>query len=193
MRSLKLLIFLSGVLLLLSGCIVQSLHPLYTDENVIFDTRLIGQWSEEGSEEIWEFSRLDEKRYGCVVYVDEDEKGMLEARLLTIKGKMFLDFFPTEPDWPSGIFYQLHLMPVHTFAFVEQIEPTLQIRFPNIDWLQELLEKNPDAIRHEKRGNHDVILSASTEVLQTFWLAHIDTEGAFDKPIDLQRRQVADQ
>lgn len=193
MRSLKLLIFLSGVLLLLSGCIVQSLHPLYTDENVIFDTRLIGQWSEEGSEEIWEFSRLDEKRYGCVVYVDEDEKGMLEARLLTIKGKMFLDFFPTEPDWPSGIFYQLHLMPVHTFAFVEQIEPTLQIRFPNMDWLQELLEKNPDAIRHEKRGNHDVILSASTEVLQTFWLAHIDTEGAFDKPIDLQRRQVADQ
>lgn len=193
MRSLKLLIFLSVVLLLLSGCIVQSLHPLYTDENVIFDTRLIGQWSEEGSEEIWEFSRLDEKRYGCVVYVDEEEKGMLEARLLTIKGKMFLDFFPTEPDWPSGIFYQLHLMPVHTFAFVRQIEPTLQIRFPNIDWLQELLEKNPDAIRHEKRGNHDVILSASTEVLQTFWLAHIDTEGAFDKPIDLQRRQVADQ
>ena len=193
MRSLKLLIFLSGVLLLLSGCIVQSLHPLYTDENVIFDMRLIGQWAEEGSKEIWEFSRLDEKRYGCVVYVDEDEKGMLEARLLTIKGKMFLDFFPTEPDWPSGIFYQLHLMPVHTFAFVEQIEPTLQIRFPNIDWLQELLEKNPDAIRHEKRGNHDVILSASTEVLQTFWLAHIDTEGAFDKPIDLQRRQVADQ
>ena len=193
MRSLKLLIFLSGVLLLLSGCIVQSLHPLYTDENVIFDTRLIGQWSEEGSEEIWEFSRLDEKRYGCVVYVDEDEKGMLEARLLTIKGKMFFDFFPTEPDWPSGIFYQLHLMPVHTFAFVEQIEPTLQIRFPNMDWLQELLEKNPDAIRHEKRGKHDVILSASTEVLQTFWLAHIDTEGAFDKPIDLQLRQVADQ
>ena len=193
MRSLKLLIFLSGVLLLLSGCIVQSLHPLYTDENVIFDMRLIGQWAEEGSKEIWEFSRLDEKRYGCVVYVDEEEKGMLEAHLLTIKGKMFLDFFPTEPDWPSGIFYQLHLMPVHTFAFVRQIEPTLQIRFPNIDWLQELLEKNPDAIRHEKRGKHDIILSASTEVLQTFWLAHIDTEGAFDKPIDLQRRQVADQ
>ena len=83
-------VFLSGVLLLLSGCIVQSLHPLYTDEDVIFDTRLIGQWSEEGSKEIWEFSRLDKKRYRCVVYVDEDEKGMLEAHLLTISGKMFL-------------------------------------------------------------------------------------------------------
>ena len=190
----KMMSFLFGISLLLSGCIVQSLHPLYTDENVIFDTRLIGQWSEEGSKEIWEFSKMDKQRYRCAVYVDEDEKGLLEAHLLTIKGKMFLDFFPTEPDdWPSGIFYKLHLLPVHTFAFVKQIEPTLQISFPNMDWLQELLEKNPDAIRHEKRGKHDIILSASTEVLQTFWLAHIDTEGAFDKPIDLQRRQVADQ
>ena len=63
MRRLKLLVFPFGVLLLLSGCIVRSLHPLYTDENVIFDTRLIGQWSEEGSKEIWEFSQQGEQRY----------------------------------------------------------------------------------------------------------------------------------
>ena len=57
MLRLKLLVFPFGILLLLSGCIVRSLHPLYTDENVIFDTRLIGQWAEEGSKEIWEFSQ----------------------------------------------------------------------------------------------------------------------------------------
>ena len=34
----KMMSFLFGIPLLLSGCIVQSLHPLYTDENVIFDT-----------------------------------------------------------------------------------------------------------------------------------------------------------
>ena len=46
MLRLKLLVFPFGILLLLSGCIVRSLLPLYTDENVIFDARLIGQWTE---------------------------------------------------------------------------------------------------------------------------------------------------
>ena len=193
MRRLKLLVFPFGVLLLLSGCIVRSMHPLYTDENAIFDARLLGQWTEENSKEIWEFSKQDEQRYKCVVYEDEGEQSILEAHLLEIKGKMFLDFFPTESDWQEGVFYQLHILPVHSFAYVKQIEPTLQISFPSSDWLQELLEKNPDAIRHEKLGEDDIILSASTEALQTFWLAHLDTEGAFAELSNLQRRQAPTQ
>ncbi len=193
MQRLKLLVFPFGVLFLLSGCIVQSLHPLYTDENVIFDARLIGQWAEEDSKEIWEFSQQGEQRYKCVVYEDEGEQSILAAHLLEIKGKMFLDFFPTELDEQGGIFYQLHVLPVHSFAYVKQIEPTLQIRFPSSDWLQELLEKNPDAIRHEELGRDNIILSASTEALQTFWLAHLDTEGAFAELSNLQRRQAPTQ
>ena len=193
MQRLKLLVFPLGVLLLLSGCIVRSLHPLYTDENVIFDARLIGQWTEEDSKEIWEFSQQGEQRYKCVVYEEDGEQSILTARLLEIKGKMFLDFFPTESDRQEGVFYQLHILPVHSFAYVKQIEPTLQISFPSSDWLQELLEKNPDAIRHEELGEDDIILSASTEALQTFWLAHLDTEGAFAELSDLQRKQTSTQ
>lgn len=193
MQRFKLLVFPFGVLFLLSGCIVQSLHPLYTDENVIFDARLIGQWTEEDSKEIWEFSQQGEQRYKCVVYEDEGEQSILAAHLLQIKGKMFLDFFPTELDGRGGIFYQLHILPVHSFAYVKQIEPTLQISFPSSDWLQELLEKNPDAIRHEELGRDDIILSASTEALQTFWLAHLDTEGAFAELSNLQRKQTSTQ
>ena len=193
MQRLKLLAFPFGILLLLSGCIVRSLHPLYTDENVIFDTRLIGQWSEEGSKEIWEFSQQGEQQYKCVVYEEDGEQSILAVHLLNIKGKVFLDFFPTELDRQEGVFYQLHILPVHSFAYVKQIEPTLQISFPSSDWLQELLEKNPDAIRHEVLGKDDIILSASTEALQTFWLAHLDTKGAFAELSDLQRKQTSTQ
>jgi len=160
---------------------------------VIFDARLIGQWAEEGSKEIWEFSQQGEQRYKCVVYEEDGEQSILAVHLLDIKGKKFLDFFPTESDWQGGVFYQLHVLPVHSFAYVKQIEPTLQIRFPSSDWLQELLEKNPDAIRHEELGKDDIILSASTEALQTFWLAHLDTEDAFDELSNLQRRQAPTQ
>lgn len=193
MQRLKLLVFPFGILLLLSGCIVRSLHPLYTDENVIFDARLIGQWTEEGSKEIWEFSQQGEQQYKCVVYEEDGEQSILVARLLNIKGKMFLDFFPTKLDRQEGVFYQLHVLPVHSFAYVKQIEPTLQISFPDSDWLQELLEKNPNAIRHEVLGKNDIVLSASTEALQTFWLAHLDTEGAFDELSNRQRRQASTQ
>ena len=193
MQRLKLLAFPFGILLLLSGCIVRSLHPLYTEENVIFDARLIGQWSEEGSKEIWEFSQQGEQRYKCVVYEEDGEQSILVAHLLAIKGKRFLDFFPTESDRQEGVFYQLHILPVHSFAYIKQIEPTLQISFPSSDWLQELLEKNPNAIRHEVLGKDDIILSASTEALQTFWLAHLDTEGAFAELSDLQRKQTSTQ
>ena len=193
MQRLKLLVFPFGILLLLSGCIVRSLHPLYTDENVIFDARLIGQWAEEDSKEIWEFSQQGEQRYKCVVYEEDGEQSILAVHLLNIKGKVFLDFFPTELDRQEGVFYQLHILPVHSFAYVKQIEPTLQISFPDSDWLQELLEKNPDAIRHEVLGKDDIILSASTEALQTFWLAHLDTEGAFAELSDLQRKHTSTQ
>ena len=193
MQRLQLLVFPFGILLLLSGCIVRSLHPLYTDENVIFDTRLIGQWTEENSKEIWEFSQQGEQQYKCVVYEEDGEQSILVARLLEIKGKMFLNFFPTESDRQEGVFYQLHILSVHSFAYVKQIEPTLQISFPNSDWLQELLEKNPNAIQHEVLGKDDIILSASTEALQTFWLAHLDTEGAFAELSNRQRRQAATQ
>ena len=106
---------------------------------------------------------------------------------------MFLDFFSTELDRQEGVFYQLHILPIHSFAYVKQIEPTLQIRFPSSDWLQELLEKTPDAIRHEKFGEDGIILTASTEALRTFWLAHLDTEGAFDALSNLQRKQAPTQ
>ena len=187
MNRLKKRAFLFGLLPLLSGCIVRSLHPLYTDENVIFEEGLVGQWMEEGSKEVWEFSRQGAQRYKCVIHEDDGKRSILVAHLLEIEGKRFLDFFPAEPDGEEGIFYQLHTLPLHTFTYVRQIEPVLQMSFPSSDWLQELLEKNPGAIRHEQLGKDDIFLTASTGALQTFWLAHLNTEGAFDELSNFQR------
>ena len=43
------------LLLLCSGCIPTSLHPLYTEEDILFDQRLIGSWSEEDGDDSWTF------------------------------------------------------------------------------------------------------------------------------------------
>ncbi len=188
-------ILLFASLPLLSGCkfdfapfIVRSLHPLYKVEDVLHDARLVGRWKDEDSKETWEFSRADgEPGYRCVVVDDDGKEAELEAHLLKIEGRTFLDFFPSEPDSSESLYYLLHILPVHTFASVARIDSTLQLRFPDPDWLGRMIKKDPNAIRHEAFEGREFILSASTGELQRFWLEHLDNEDAFIESIDLQR------
>ena len=137
--------------------------------------------------EVWEFSKTDKTGYKCVIRDGDGKSAILKAHLMEIRGDMFLDFFPEEPDSALSIYDAVHLLPVHTFAFVNQMEPSLQLSFPSQQWLLKLLQKNPGAIRHEALGSTDVVLTASTEELQRFWLENVDTEDAFMEPIDLRR------
>lgn len=186
------LMLISGLLLMCSTGCVRSLHPLYTEHDVVFDPNLIGFWSMESGESL-EFSKLSEKEYH-VVYKDPREQGAGTAtfvgHLVKIEGSLFMDLFPKEPDQNSNPnpnpLYRSHFVPVHSFAQVIQIEPTLQIRSLDIDWLHKITKDNPQAIRHEKIGR-DIVLTASTKELQTFLLNHLETEDAFEEPCSLQR------
>ena len=44
MRALKLTVAL-GLVVLLAGCF-PSLHPLYTEEDLVYDSALVGTWTE---------------------------------------------------------------------------------------------------------------------------------------------------
>lgn len=174
------------LLLLAAGC-VRSLHPLYTEQDIIFDANLVGLWSGENMNETWEFSKQNENAYQ-LVYTDIGGKpAWFDVQLLKIGGNLFLDLFPQEPKLIKNAFYKGHLFRVHTFAHVAQIEPTLQLRFPDPDWLTKLVADDPKAIRHERRDN-EILLTASTRELQTFWLMHLDTKGAFGLPSELNRK-----
>ena len=151
---------LLGVLILFAGCI-RSLHPIYTEKDTVFEPSLIGQWADNDSKQIWAFSKESTNEYELIYTDDKGKQGAFSARLLKVKGKLFLDFFPEEPDLKENGFYQFHLLPVHTFAYVKQIEPTLQMAFPDSDWLEDYLADNPEAIRHEKIEN-EIILTAAT-------------------------------
>lgn len=184
MRDPKLSIVLT-VAIALAGC-VRSLHPLYTDRDLIFDPDLVGCWSEEGAAEAWEFSKEDADSYRLVLTDGRGKSGTFCAHLLRIDGKTFLDLFPADRESDQSDFYNFHLLPVHTFLYVKQLKPTLQMSFPDPDWLEKLLKEDPNAIRHEVVQSQ-VILTASTEELQEFWLKRLDTEGAFGKSTNLKR------
>ena len=54
------------LLLTLAGC-VFSLHPLYTDEDLVFDPALVGTWAQDNSGNTWEFGKGNRNNYELVI------------------------------------------------------------------------------------------------------------------------------
>lgn len=156
--------------LILGGCIplTLSLHPLYTDDTVVYDEKLIGKWM--GGDEIWQFSKAGEKEYELRVLMSEKE-GRFEAHLLELEGNMYLDLYPDSNESLENMneLYKMHLISAHTFLKVEQTEPNLQLRWVFVD---DILKKDPNLLQHEKVNKDQIILTASTEELQKFVIEH---------------------
>ena len=173
-------------LFMLAGC-VPSLNPLYTDQDLIFDSALLGVWTDKDSKETWAFTEAGEKEYKLLYTEEDGRKGEFKAHLLKIEGKTFLDLTPIRPALSQNDFYKAHFLTLHTFVQVSQTAPTVQISYLEPEWLKKIIAENPNAIRHEKIGD-EILLTASTKELQKFLLKHLNTEGAFAKPISVRRK-----
>lgn len=173
-----------GFLLMLAAC-VPSLHPLYTDKDLIFEPALLGAWVEAkaDSKSTLTFSKVADTEYKMVSGEGSDKKSIFIAHLVKLGDKRFLDVKPdpaSEPDC-SGL-------PWHMFFYVSQIEPTLRMWDLNDKWLEKLLKKNPSLLKHEVVDG-DLVLTASTKQLQRFLLRNVNTKGAFTDPVDYARKE----
>ena len=202
-RTKKALFYLIAALL--GGCLpVVSLHPLYTEKDVIFEEKLLGKWVDDSNnpEFTWRFSRIDgaKKEYGLVLYDEEGQKGSFIAHLVRLqsvgtpkKYQLFWDIFPAELPWeiedPNKIelpYNSLFLMPVHTFIKIDAIEPKLKMRLTDDEEMQKLLEEKPDAVKHSFIEDR-LILTASTKELQNFVIKYADDKRVFKNEIVLGR------
>lgn len=195
MKTKELLFYLlAGVLV---GC-VPSLHPLFTDSDLIFEEKLLGIWSGDNSKEAWEFKRysIDEsgKRYKMIYTDKEGKEGRFIATLGRLNSMLFLDLFPESPELETNDFYKIHLLAIHTFMRIEQIEPTLQMRAMDPDKMEDMLENDPNLIKHEvlKDQESKIVLTASTKDLQQFMVEHASDEGLFGEVSELKRLEPKD-
>jgi hypothetical protein len=80
---------------LLAGCSpVDSLHPLYTEQDVVFDETLLGQWGAETDG--LNFARLGANEYRVVMSGKDEDTGqttsaVFDAHLVELNGARFLD------------------------------------------------------------------------------------------------------
>jgi len=187
-------LFLLIVLFLLAGggCVVRSLHPLYTDKDLVFDPALLGEWTPEDSNVSWTFTRRSEKRYKVVHTNEDNQKAVFIGHLARINGVLFLDIVPDGSAIREKDPYEGMMLSVHLFARVLRTRPTLQVALLNDEWLAKHLKENRAAIKHEKVKDADgtddqIVLTAFSEDLQRFLIAHRKTTGAFHEPIEFTR------
>lgn len=182
MRTKKAAFYLLAVLL--GGCL-PSLHPLYTDDTLIFEEKLLGKWIEEDGDVIWEFKKAGEQEYEMRVL--DGKEGRFEAHLIKLEDMMFLDIFPDDEMLEEmQDFYKFHILPVHTFMKVEQIDPNLQLRMMNPEKVSDMLKDDPNLLKHEFVDD-SIVLTASTKELQEFVTKYANTEDVFGDASDMTR------
>ena len=181
------------------GCVpVLSLHPLYTEKDVVMAKKLYGTWVDDSndSKTTWEFKEIDEPKNAYnLIFTDEDgKKGSFVAHLVKLQDKLFLDIFPSELPWESEDpnrmdwpYNSLFLIPAHTFLKVDSIEPQLKLRLTLESKMEELIMENPNVVEHTSVGDR-LVLTGPTEKLQEFVLKYADDERVFTDQVTLNRK-----
>ncbi len=172
------------ILVCLAGC-VPSLHPIYKPADLVEKPAIVGTWTVE--QEIWRFAAGADKRYD-VTYLDKDNKtGRFDGHLAMIGEQLFLDLFPKEPEIDAGEYYKIHLVPAHSFLRVDQVEPTLKMAAMNPEWIKKYLAEHPDAVKHDKSDDGDILLTADTAGLQAFLKACLPIKDAWGDAMEMKR------
>ena len=199
MNAKKFFFYLLAVLL--GGCVpILSLHPLFTEKDVVFDEKLLGTWVDDPNspEVTWEFKRADtnDSAYRLIFSDKEGKKGMFVAHLVKLKDKLFLDICPApweqqDPNKIEWVYNTLFLIPAHTFVKIDSIEPQLKMLLTDDDKMKEFLKADPNAVKHEFLEDSP-ILTGSTKELQIFVLKYADGDKVFVKDITLNRKKTAE-
>ncbi len=187
--------------LVIGSCVpVMSLHPLYFVSNTIYEPKLTGHWTNDVNGITMDFSRPEgegTKYHLGYTMIDKETKkpmrGVFTVYLVKLGDKLFLDVGPEElpngeldPNnykWYVNAFF---LVPGHSFAVVDSIEPQLKLRFTDDEKMKDFLEKNPDAVKHEIVSS-DVILTANTAELQKFVIRFANDKNVFSNELTLRR------
>lgn len=181
---------LSTICLLLacSSC-VPSLNPLYMEQDLIFDSSLIGVWGDKDTNETWVLASCPRRFEYILTYTDPSgKKGEFGARLVRFGDKTFLDIVPVNPGFTQSDFYQGHFFSTHTFAHIVKDGSSVRLSVLEPHWLKEAVAMNPDVIRHQKiRG--EIVLTSSPKETQKFLLANLNNREAFSEPIELTRKK----
>ena len=198
----KSLLFVALILVLLSGCMVYSFYPLYTKDDLFPNDLLVGEWMDSDSA-VWKFDfnykgkELPENRDSTAFILQIREKDQVDfdhekfiIHLINLNGTYFLDFYLEDYfDDNHVTMFDLHVIPVHSFAKLELEGDCAKLSWFSPDWLEDLIKQNRIRIHHENNGEH-ILLTAKPHELQKFVIKYVDSEEAFKDGLDAELHRI---
>ncbi|MFB3897587.1 MAG: hypothetical protein ACE14V_14930 [bacterium] len=180
------------ICVLLSGCVVPSLNPLYTDKDLILLPGLEGTWIDTENC-FWKFEKKDEHSYRLSYAKDSEpvETGeIFDAHIIRLDNHIFMDLFPREGAFRDDKGMEVfHYVPTHTFSKVLLHGDGLEINMLNPEWIREMDNDRLVFVGHEQIEN-GILLTANSKELQKFISAYADDSKAFEKPVWLLKRYI---
>jgi hypothetical protein len=172
-KILKTFVVLAAALVLTSCA--PSLHPFFTDANIVFNDDLLGEWINDSGEKC-KFTKSGANQYEFL-FVDKEPAPFI-ARLIKLGGVMYLDLYPKDSDRSVGS-YLANIVPAHTLARVTIAGDSISIAMMDGDWLKQLSDRNQLDLAHERIADGDIVLTAPTSELQAFVVKHSDDKKLF--------------
>jgi hypothetical protein len=206
MKKVSVILAFAFLIIFLSGCLT-TLHPIFTEKDIVYDSKLIGTWKmleegEKGPSVITEkgqaiitnlateatvelpgnISALKQKGY-LISYVDND--GMAEryiAFLARIGKHLYFDYYPADKkgDRKLDEFFGAHFVKMHTSYRVE-ISKDGSFELSQLDgsYVKSLIDEKKIRINHETDADDNAIITASTKELQQYLLKYGDETSAY--------------
>jgi hypothetical protein len=203
MKTKSILFLLLIAAFILPGC-VFSLYPLYTNNDLVYDARLEGVWGASGDKDVWKFENLLQhelasfktkaerdqqekissafinKNTYLLTYTDDGKAKQMQVNMCKLGNDLFLDLFPiSENDQPN--YFADQYVPVHSYAKIKMTGNKFEFYFFSSDFMAKLVKQNTIRIKHES-FEHYILITASTDDLQTFVKKYANRQELYEKP-----------
>ncbi len=167
-----------------------SLQPFVTEKDALALPQIVGTWVQEGDDpDVIRFRAADDKTYEVSTVWPAGEtpkRGTLVVAFGRIGDQLYLDMTARPLDDEDDA-WSIHRLPIHTFARVRLDGDRLEVAAMSDKWVTKGLEDSTLDLPHTTQDD-TVILTATSDELAQFALAHADDEGAFLDP-DVYTRQ----
>ena len=193
------LLVAATLVFLFSGCVVWSFYPLYTEKDLFENEILTGTWT-DGDGLKWKFvhpekgnpKTIDKKTYNLHLTDFDKKETTYQVNIIQLDGIYFLDFYITDIAGANSTdenaklnYWNLHVIPAHTFAKLTVDNDTLQLNWYDGEWLKKQIENKKIEIKSEYNGE-TLLLTAKTSDLQKLVVEYANTEEAFKDGLSLK-------
>ncbi len=161
-----------------AGC-VSSLQPLYTDDDRVFETALLGVW--EGEDSTLRVERSGETAY-LVTATHESRSSQYQARLIRFGQTLLVDLSQDDAvleEIGKTQYFPL-VVRVHFICRVEVESDELRVACLDGDWLEKRRAQGKLGIAHQSTED-GIVLAGSTKELRAFVRKHAGTDEAFQE------------